>query len=135
MNEVARSLPPVALGALGQVARTVSDLARSSAWYRDVLGLVPLYSYGTLAFFDCGGTRLLLTEKDEASPGESLLYFAVTDIEQCCRALSARGVRFRAPATRIFTAADGVEEWMAFFDDPDGRPLALMERRAGPALA
>jgi hypothetical protein len=28
----------------------------------------------------------------------------------------------------IFRHADGMEEWMAFFKDPEGRPLALMEQ-------
>jgi len=29
-----------------------------------------------------------------------------------------------------------IEEWMAFFDDPDGRPLAIMAQVApGPAAA
>jgi methylmalonyl-CoA/ethylmalonyl-CoA epimerase len=26
----------------------------------------------------------------------------------------------------IHRRADGTEEWMAFFKDPDGRPLAIM---------
>jgi catechol 2,3-dioxygenase-like lactoylglutathione lyase family enzyme len=42
---------------LGQISRTVSDIAEAEAWYRDVLGLKHLYTFGTLAFFDCGGTR------------------------------------------------------------------------------
>jgi len=28
----------------------------------------------------------------------------------------------------IFRHANGTEEWMAFFKDPEGRPLALMEQ-------
>jgi methylmalonyl-CoA/ethylmalonyl-CoA epimerase len=30
----------------------------------------------------------------------------------------------------IHRHADGTEEWMCFFEDPDGRPLALMSRVA-----
>jgi methylmalonyl-CoA/ethylmalonyl-CoA epimerase len=30
----------------------------------------------------------------------------------------------------IHRHADGTEEWMAFFEDPDGRPMAVMARAA-----
>lgn len=120
------------LAALGQVARTVSDVARAERWYADVLGLQHLYTYGRLAFFDCAGVRLMLTEK-EAAGSESLLYFRVDAIEPALAALAARGADVRSGPHRIFTHPDGTEEWMAFFDDPDGRPLALMEQRSPPA--
>lgn len=48
------------LGSIGQIARTVDNLERAQAWFKDVLGLPHLYTYGKLAFFDCGGTRLML---------------------------------------------------------------------------
>ena len=35
---------------------------RPSGWYRDVLGLTLLYQFGELAFFDCNGTRLFLSD-------------------------------------------------------------------------
>ena len=40
--------------------------------------------------------------------------------------LKQKGVEFIAAPHKIHTHADGTEEWMAFFKDPDGRPLALM---------
>lgn len=46
------------LGPLGQVSRSVRDIGESERWYRDALGLPHLYTFGKLAFFDCGGTRL-----------------------------------------------------------------------------
>ena len=52
----------LALGPIGQIARSVKDIAAARAWYGDVLGLDPLYSFGNLAFFNCGGLRLLLSE-------------------------------------------------------------------------
>ena len=57
------------LGSLGQIARSVGDIAASETWYRDVLGLSHLYTFGTLAFFDCGGTRLMLSQERVAPPG------------------------------------------------------------------
>jgi len=49
------------LGPIGQIARHVKDIEASRRWYGEVLGLKHLYSFGDLAFFDCGGTRLFLS--------------------------------------------------------------------------
>jgi methylmalonyl-CoA/ethylmalonyl-CoA epimerase len=114
------------LGSIGQVSRTVGDIAASTAWYRDVLGLPHLYTFGELAFFDCGGLRLYLQQSPEPSPAESVLYFKVADIAAAHAELIGRGVTFRGEPHRIHTHADGTEEWMAFFSDLEGRPLALM---------
>ncbi|HTM76793.1 MAG TPA: VOC family protein [Devosia sp.] len=114
------------LGRIGQVSRTVGDIAASVAWYRDALGLPHLYTYGELAFFDCGGLRLYLQQQAEPAPNESVLYFQVTDIAAAHAALSANGVSFTDAPHRIHTHADGTEEWMAFFTDLEGRALALM---------
>src|SRR6201995_1545227 len=54
-----------ALGAIGQIARTVQDIKAATAWYKDVLGLPHLYSFGTLAFFGCGGVRLFLSQSEK----------------------------------------------------------------------
>lgn len=113
------------LDAIGQVARGVSDIARATTFYGEVLGLRHLYSFGTLAFFDCGGLRLLLSQSDAPS-GDSILYFRVPDIHGAAAGLAARGVEFINAPHMIHRHENGVEEWMAFFKDPDGRPLALM---------
>ena len=113
-------------GAIGQIARSVSDIGVSEQWYREVLGLPHLYTYGTLAFFDCGGTRLMLAQEKGGAAKESILYLRVTDIAAAHAALATRGVNFTNAPHLIHRHADGTEEWMAFFEDPDGRPLALM---------
>lgn len=110
---------------LAQVSRTVSAIERSEKWYRSVLGLRHLYTYGPLAFFDLDGTRLMLTAEGGANESESVLYFDVAEIEETYESLKSRGVTFRGPPRLIHRHEDGVEEWMAFFDDPDGRLLAL----------
>ena len=116
------------LGPIGQISRTVKDVAQAEAWYGGVLGLKHLYTFGKLAFFDCGGTRLYLSaERGEVTP-ESVLYLRVEDIAAAHAALAARGVEFTAVPHMIHRHADGTEEWMAFFKDPDGRPLALMSQ-------
>ena len=116
------------LGRIGQISRTVSDIAQSEAWYRDVLGLEHLFTFGKLAFFDCGGTRLFLSQEEAMEAKESLLYFQVDDIRTARDRLVERGIEFTHEPHRIHTHADGTEEWMGFFKDLEGRPLAIMSQ-------
>lgn len=120
------------LGAIGQISRSVRDIKKAEAWYGGVLGLRHLYTFGNLAFFDCGGTRLFLSAESDVAGPESILYFHVDDIAGKHAELVARGVEFKGAPHMIHRHADGTEEWMAFFVDPDGRPLALMSQ-AKPA--
>lgn len=115
------------IGPVGQIARTVKDIAAARAWYGDVLGLTHLYSFGNLAFFDCGGVRLFLSE-GEGTASESILYFRVPDVRTAHQALAGRGVAFTHAPHMIHRHPDGVEEWMAFFTDNEARPLAVMSQ-------
>ena len=117
----------LALGPIGQISRTVSDIGKAAQWYGQVLGLRHLYTFGKAAFFDCGGTRLYLTAEQAAGP-ESILYLRVVDIGAAYEQLRARGVEFHGAPHLIHRHADGTEEWLAVFKDPDGRPLALMSQ-------
>jgi catechol 2,3-dioxygenase-like lactoylglutathione lyase family enzyme len=121
--------PVTRLGPLGQIARSVKDIQQSESWYRDALGLQHLYTFGSLAFFDCGGTRLMLTQESAtSSAAESILYFRVSDIQQSHAQLEQSGVVFIGAPHMIHRHADGMEEWMAFFKDPEGRTLAIMSQ-------
>jgi len=120
------------LGAIGQIARSVGDIAASEQWYREKLGLPHLYTFGTLAFFDCGGTRLMLSQEKGGAGKESILYLRVADIAAAHETLKARGVKFTHAPHLIHRHTDGMEEWMAFFEDPDARPLALMSQVKNP---
>ncbi len=120
---------PAEFGAIGQLARTVSDIGAAEVWYRDVLGLTHLYTFGDLAFFDCGGVRLMLSAVEEAGPPSvGVIYFKVPDIHRAYAELAARGAVFRGEPHLIHRHEDGTEEWMAFFDDNEGRPLAIMSQ-------
>ena len=103
------------------------DIAAARAWYGDVLGLTHLYSFGNLAFFDCGGVRLFLSE-GEGPASDSVLYFAVEDVRAAHAALAARGLEFTHAPHMIHRHADGTEEWMAFLKDNEGRLLGIMSR-------
>jgi DNA-binding CsgD family transcriptional regulator len=111
---------------IGQIARTVGDIDVAQNWYELILELPHLYRFGPLSFFDCNGTRLMLTQQEKLNPDESVLYFKVADIIQMHKNLLQKGVEFIAAPHRIHQHSDGTEEWMAFFKDPDGRILALM---------
>jgi DNA-binding CsgD family transcriptional regulator/catechol 2,3-dioxygenase-like lactoylglutathione lyase family enzyme len=115
------------LGALGQIARSVRDIKESEHWYRDVLGLKHLFTVGNLAFFDCGGTRLMLSQ-EKTAPAESLLYWRVADIGAAHADLKSRGVEFMNAPHMIFRHADGTEEWLSNFKDVEGRPLGLISQ-------
>jgi DNA-binding CsgD family transcriptional regulator/catechol 2,3-dioxygenase-like lactoylglutathione lyase family enzyme len=117
------------LGPIGQIARTVANIEAATAFYGETLGLPHLFTFGELAFFDCGGTRLYL-QQGEVRP-ESCLYFRVADIHAAHRDLEAKGVDFTSAPHMIHRHADGTEEWMAFFSDPERRTLALMAQVRG----
>jgi DNA-binding CsgD family transcriptional regulator/catechol 2,3-dioxygenase-like lactoylglutathione lyase family enzyme len=118
---------------LGQIARTVRDIQQSEAWYRDVVGLPHLFTFGKLAFFDCAGVRLYLSQADGEPAPESILYFSVANIREAHDTLRGRGVEFINAPHMIHRHADGTEEWMAFFKDPEGRSLAIMSKVGTPA--
>jgi hypothetical protein len=43
-------------------------------------------------------------------------------------ALTPSSIEFINAPHMIHKHADGIEEWMAFFKDPEGRPLAIMSQ-------
>jgi DNA-binding CsgD family transcriptional regulator/predicted enzyme related to lactoylglutathione lyase len=119
---------PLKLGPIGQISRSVADIRQAEAWYGGVLGLPHLYTFGKLAFFDLGGIRLFLTQEADSPSAESVIYLVVSDIGTAHETLTARGVEFTSAPHMIYRHPDGMEEWMAFFKDPEGRPLALMSQ-------
>lgn len=119
------------LNRIGQIGFAVADVDRAETFYRDVLGLRHLYRYGDLTFFDCAGVRLLLegaSDPAEVSPG-SPLYFICHDIALAVAELTARGVEFASPEGKphLIARMPDHDLWMAFFADPDGHTLALMQ--------
>ncbi len=114
------------LTSIGQIAITVRDLPRAVGFYRDVLGLTFLFEAETMAFFDCGGTRLMLSASAGADSGyNSIIYYRTEDIRASADELRARHVEFEAPPRPIAKTPDH-EVWMAFFRDSEGNLLGLM---------
>ena len=127
-------LPEPMLRRLSQVAVNVHDLDRATAWYRDKLGLTFLFSAGTMAFFDIGGTRLMLARPSapEFDHPASILYYDVADIGAAHRTLAARGVSFVNEPHLVARLAT-TDLWMAELRDPEGNALALQSEIARPA--
>jgi methylmalonyl-CoA/ethylmalonyl-CoA epimerase len=117
---------------LMQIALTVSDVERSTKFYRDNVGLRFLFSAGpSLAFFDIGGVRLMISKPEGRFKAgvSSVLYFRVGDIIDAHRNMVSRGVKFDDEPHFLAKMPDH-DLWLASFRDPDGNTLALMcERR------
>jgi len=122
----------IGISRLGQVAINVHDVDRATAFYRDKLGLPFLFSGGPkLAFFDCGGVRLMLSlpEKPEFDHPSSVLYFNVPDIDAAYRQLLDASVHFEG-APHLIARMPDHDLWMAFFRDSEQNLLALMCEKA-----
>jgi methylmalonyl-CoA/ethylmalonyl-CoA epimerase len=123
-------MPGLSGAAIGQVSRSVTHLATAVQWYNQTLGLDHLFTFDRRAFFQCGGTRLMLTQMGEDPDAKSVLYFQVSDIDAQYQALRQRGVAFVNAPHMIHRHGNGMEEWMAFFKDLDGGILAIMSQRS-----
>jgi len=112
---------------ISQISIRTTDTARAVAFYRDALGLKLLFQAPPqLAFFDCGGVRLMLSPAEpEFDHQGSVIYFAVDDIKAAHAALGAAGVKFRSEPHLIAKLPDR-EVWLADFVDSEGNVLALM---------
>jgi methylmalonyl-CoA/ethylmalonyl-CoA epimerase len=115
---------------VGQIAINARDLDRAVAFYRDTLGLRHLFTVPKMAFFDCGGVRLMLgiAESPEFDHESSTLYFEAPGIEGAHQALVARNVAFEQPPHQVADLGDR-DLWLAFFRDSEGNLMALMEEK------
>lgn len=120
----------IGIEAIGQIAVNARDVPRAVAFYRDVLGLTYLFEAPGLAFFDCGGVRLMLSrpESAEFDHPASIIYYRVADIESTHAALAARGADIMQPP-HVVHRTDTHELWMCFARDPEGNVLGVMQEK------
>lgn len=116
----------VALNQIGQIALPVSDVDRAEEFYGDKLGLRKLYRFGDLTLFDCAGVRLLLEKAHDRITPQGCIYYRCADIGLTVAELAKRGVPFDSTPHLIAKMHDH-DLWLAFFHDPDGHTLALMQ--------
>ncbi|HWC17026.1 MAG TPA: VOC family protein [Terriglobales bacterium] len=121
----------MALNSIGQIAILVKDVARATEFYREKLGMKYLFSAGTLAFFDCGGIRLMLDKPEKTEIGTSIIYFKVAEINEAHRQLKARGVEF-IDAPHLIARLPDHDLWMTFFHDSEGNTLGIMSEVRPP---
>jgi len=113
---------------IGQIAVVVRDVARATRFYRDTLGLPLLFEAPPgLAFFDCGGVRLMLSTPEGSGEAamSSILYYEVADIHRAHATLAARGARFEQPP-HVVAPLGANDLWMAFLRDSEENLLAIM---------
>jgi methylmalonyl-CoA/ethylmalonyl-CoA epimerase len=117
---------------LGQVAINIKDVDRAAAFYQDKLGLKLLFKAPPgLAFFDCGGVRLMLSgaEKPEFDHPSSVLYFSVPDIQAAYLKLKEGGVHFEEDP-HLIAKMPTHDLWLTSFRDTEGNLMALMSEVA-----
>ncbi|MBA4138719.1 MAG: glyoxalase [Opitutus sp.] len=116
---------------LRQIAITTNDVPALAAFYREVVGLTPLFDAGpNLSFLEVGGVRLMITRPSapELDHAASVFYYSVADLETAHAAIKARGAREERPPGLTAKMPDH-ELWTSFFRDPDGNLFALMSEK------
>jgi len=129
MNPVATD---IGITRVGQIAVSVKDVERAATFYQETLGLKLLFKAPPgLAFFDCGGLRLMLNraEKPEFDHPSSILYFSVPDIQAAYARLKEDKVHFE-DEPHVIAKMPTHDLWMTFFRDSENNLLALMSEVA-----
>lgn len=111
-----------------QISINVRDPDRAVRFYRDTLGLTLLFQAPpNLAFFDCGGVRLMLSlpETNGEHTGTSVIYYLVDDIQRAYATLRDRGAQFLEPPHMITRMSDH-ELWLAACRDSEGNLVGIM---------
>jgi predicted enzyme related to lactoylglutathione lyase len=121
------------LGNSAFVMLVVSNMNRSIAFYRDVMGLTVKNQSPDWTELEAGGVRIGLhstTEKLHVKPNESYgIGFYVDDIQRTYKDLKARDVHFiRPPKQESFGS-------LAVLSDPDGYHIQLCESAAQVKVA
>jgi len=121
----------IGLGAIGQIHISVTDVERSVAFYRDVLGLEHLFTVPgqPMAFFQAGDVRLYLgVPENERFRSRPVIYYRVEDLGANYAAVVERGAAPLEKPRKVHD--DGTTSLhMGFVEDPDGNPVGLMEER------
>ncbi|MNY07312.1 Metallothiol transferase FosB [compost metagenome] len=105
----------------------VSDMERSVAFYRDVLGLSVLSSNPAITEFEMGGITFGLQYMPAGARNSGMavtIDFAVDDIQAMIDKLEAKGVAF------VAKELDQPFNKLAKFQDPDGNLLGFIEQTA-----
>jgi catechol 2,3-dioxygenase-like lactoylglutathione lyase family enzyme len=115
------------------------DLAATRAFYHDTLGLEIMREDEERIIFRCGlGSQVSVTLSTVGtSDTQTQLAWRVPDIHAELEDLRARGVRIESyDAPDPVTDPDGIADmgyvWAAWFIDPSGNALSIVQPKAGP---
>ena len=126
----------MALGPVGQIHISVTDIDTSVAFYRDVLGIPLMFQVPKMpmAFFASGDVRLYLgVPENPEFRSKAVLYFNVADIDvEYQRLRDEHGLSFTGEPHVVHRDASG-ELWMTFTRDPDDHLIGLMQQRGTPS--
>ncbi len=120
------------LSSIAQILVNAKDLERAIAFYRDTLGMMFLFQAPpNMAFFDCGGIRLLvgIADREEIDHPASVIYYKVRDIQASYELLASRGVEFIVKP-HLVAPMPAYDLWLADFRDSEGNILALLSEVA-----
>lgn len=117
------------IGKLGLVMIVVKDMARSVAFYRDVLGLRQLFVQDNWSQFDAGTILIgLHPEGDEVKVGPTsgcTIGIYVDDITKAVAEVKRRGGHFA-----VEPRSEPFGRW-ALLNDPDGYNIQIIELKSG----
>ena len=122
----------MAVGALGQVHISVTDVEASVAFYREVLGMQHLFTVPgqPMAFFQSGDVRLYLgVPTDPRYRSRCVLYFNVEDLDAEVARLEGEGVTM-LDRPHVVHRDGSTELWMSGLTDPDGHHVILMQTKS-----
>jgi catechol 2,3-dioxygenase-like lactoylglutathione lyase family enzyme len=110
----------------------VTDLDRSLAFYRDVLGLKVVDQNPNAIRFEAGATQLSTFKRPPVERGHTMAHFEVRDIEATVADLKSRGVTFEEYDSGLIATTNSIANYApgirgAWFKDPDGNILGLRE--------
>ena len=82
------------------------------------------------AFFNCGGTRLMLTVKkgEDKDHKTSVIYYKVKDIHEAKKAIVKNGGNFIREPEMAAKMPDH-ELWIGFLRDPDDNLIGIMDEK------
>ncbi len=112
------------------------DLSVSRQFYHDVLGLEVLHEDADRIIFRCGGesTLALSLSTTGTTDSQTQMAWRVPDIHAAVADLRSRAVRIEEYTEPEPTTTDGVADmgylWAAWFLDPHGNVLSVVQRKA-----
>ena len=118
----------IGINGIGQIAIAITDIKKAVDFYKNILGLKLLFeSPPGLAFFDCGGIRLMLTtlQGQERDHKTSVIYYKVDDIKNTTKRLKSKGIVF-IQEPQFVAKIENYELWIGFIRDQDENLIGIM---------